>query len=103
MSGITLRSFSASTAQSLQLIVVLQITRRLDCIERTGFMLTESSSFPRMTILSVWIYEYHALLLSAAKPAECTLHGNLTMLNRISETKVSLTDWAFHNHLQRFR
>ena len=28
-------------------------------VERTGFILTESSGFPRMTILPVWIYEYH--------------------------------------------
>ena len=54
-------------------------------------MLTESNSFSRTTILPVWIYEYH-FLLSATKPR--------AKLNaRISETKVSLTDWAFHNHL----
>ena len=28
-------------------------------VERTGFMLTEFTSFPRMTILPVSIYEYH--------------------------------------------
>ena len=52
-----------------------------------------------------WIYAYRIEQFSQndhpSSMGCCTLHGNLTILNRISETKVSLADWAFHNHLTK--
>ena len=67
-------------------------------VQRTRFMLEESTSFPspRMIILPVQIYEYHFTECLTA----CTLHGNWSYGHNciLEATKVSLAIWAFHHH-----